>query len=194
MIRNVWPVALFAMCVYSLEAANPVNENAANHPVSQAVTSLPGPSVAAVSGSTPSTPPVMNVLTVIGENALGVPCLDCLLGILIPSLGLPTPLGKAYRGQTYQVDSFLIDNSYTGACTFNFALSDSHNNVIASTTRTLNEVAGTQILLTTQLTIPRTTVVGLGSISNTATCGSTMTQSSSPVFLACVNNPPFCVE
>jgi hypothetical protein len=131
---------------------------------------------------------------VIGNEALGVPCIDCLLGILIPSLGLPSPLGEALVGSKYQIDSYLIDNTYTGSCTFNLAVRDSQNNVVAEARQTIDETAGNQILLSTPITIPPSAGLGLGSVSNTATCGSNVSESKSPVVLTCVNNPPFCVD
>lgn len=139
-------------------------------------------------------PTILNILTVVGADGLGLPCLDCLLGGILPSLGLPIPVGKVFQGGKYQIDSYLIDNDYTGPCTFTSAVRDSHNNVVVSASQTLNETARTVILLSTPVTMPSGTGVGLGSVSNTAVCGPSTTKSKSPVVLACVNNPPFCVE
>jgi hypothetical protein len=140
-------------------------------------------------------PPILNIMTVIGDNVLGLPCLDCILGIpLLPTLGLPSPVGKAFRGSTYQIDSYLIDNTYTGSCTFTFAVRDSHKNIVFSTTQTITENANTEILVSTPAPIPSTAGIGLGNVSTTAVCGTNTTKSSSPVYLACVEEPPFCVN
>jgi hypothetical protein len=141
-----------------------------------------------------TSPPILNILTVIGDNFPGVPCLDCLLDILEPTLGLPVPADQAFRGANYQIDTFLIDNSYTGSCTFTFEVKDSQKEIIVSTSQTLMENAGTEILLSTPVTIPTTASLGVGSVSTTAVCGSSMSQSSSPIFVACVTNPPYCVN
>lgn len=140
-----------------------------------------------------SQPAILNIMTVIGNNVLGLPCLDCLLNFLIPDLALPSPVSKALLGKAYQIDSFLIDNSYTGSCTFTLSLSVGHN-VIATATQTIDETAGTNILITAPITLPTNAVIGLGTVSNTAVCGSNTTESKSPVTVACVNNPPFCLD
>jgi len=140
-------------------------------------------------------PPILNILTVMGDNILGLPCLDCVLSLLFPTLGLPSPQGRVFQGNAYQIDSFLIDNRYTGSCTFTFAVRDNQKNVIVSTTQTLMENAGTRILITAPVTIPVNASVGLGSVSTTATCGTSTTRSASPVVVsACVTNPPFCTN
>jgi len=189
-------VSVFLAWATSLAAQSAAPAAKSKPVTSQTVKYLTGPSgePATAGSSSNSQTPMLNILTVIGANAPGLPCLDCLLGLLIPSLGLPAPADRAYRGDVYQIDSFLIDNNYTGACTFTFTVMDSHKNVIVSTSETLTETAGTQILLSTPVTIPETAYVGLGSVSNTAVCGSNTTRSQSPVMIACVTNPPYCVE
>lgn len=188
-----WSLVVVLSCAAALPAQSAGSGHGSDRTIHQTVMQIPeNPSISPESNA--SQPPIMNILTVIGENALGVPCLDCLLGILIPSLGLPKPLGKALAGSKYQIDSYLIDNTYNGACAFTLAVTDSHNNIIASVQQTLNETAGHEILLTTPITIPTNAGIGLGSVSNTAVCGANVSQSKSPVLLACVNNPPFCVN
>ena len=112
MSKLLFGICVFALCSASLTAQEAFSRQDA---VTQSVRSL-GVEESITPDGAPGTtpPPIVNVLTVIGDDVIGVPCLDCLLGILVPTLGLPTPKGKAFRGATYQIDTYLIDNSYTG--------------------------------------------------------------------------------
>ena len=195
MNKALYYVAALALSGVPLLAQSADNRPASRGLVTQTVKDLPlEKSLSAVLTAPVAPPPVVNVLTVIGDDSPGVPCLNCLLDTLVPSLGLPSPLGSILRGNSYQIDSYLIDNSYTGACTFTFAVRDSQNNLIAAARQTLDEEAGTEILLSTPITIPPTAGIGLGSVSNTAQCGSNTSESKSAVFIACVTNPPYCVD
>jgi|HubBroStandDraft_2_1064218.scaffolds.fasta_scaffold443227_1 hypothetical protein len=185
-------LCICALGCAALPAQSTDGHSDARSPISQAVKNSLREDAVADNLPTSNDPPILNILTVIGNNVLGLPCLDCLLNLLVPSLGLPSPVSKALRGSHYQIDSYLIDNNYTGACTFTLAVTDVHNNVIVSVKQTLDETAGTDILLTTPITIPTDAGIGLGSVSNTAVCGSNTSQSKSPVLMTCVNNPPFC--
>ncbi len=188
-------LSVFALCGATLLAQSADNRTETKSKIAQAVRESSA-NTSDISGSKPDTtqPPILNVLTVIGNNVLGLPCLDCLLNLLVPDLGLPSPLAKVLSGKGYQIDSYLIDNAYNGPCTFTLAISDNHNNVLASVTQTINEKAGTDILLNTPITIPTTSGIGLGTVSNTAVCGANTSVSKSPVMVACVNNPPFCLD
>ena len=187
-----WRLSMLAMCSAALMAQSAGNRNEPTNRVSQSVKSLADESAAPDDTSDDAQPALLNILTVIGDNILGVPCLDCLLGITAPTLGLPVPVGKIVRGRNYQIDAYLIDNTYTGPCTFTFAVRDIHKAVIVSTSQTLKETAKTAILVSGGVTIPTNAVVGLGSVTTAAVCGTSTTRSSSPVFVACVENPPFC--
>ena len=189
-------LAAFWMGGVSLLAQSTGSRNEPPNHTTQTVRYLSGESSNTAPDNTADVtqPSILNILTVVGNKTLGLPCLDCILGILFPNLGLPTPVNKAFLGSSYQIDSYLIDNSYTGSCTFTSVLKDSHKNVIASSTETLEEKANSEILLSTPITVPNTAVIGLGSVSTTAVCGTSTTQSSSSVFVACVRNPPFCVN
>jgi hypothetical protein len=187
-VFTIWGASLLAQSTDG-------HKESVNH-ATQTVKSLAGGPSDFASDSTPdaSPPPILNILTVIGDNTLGVPCLDCILGIIFPTLGLPSPVSQALQGSNYQIDSYLIDNSYTGSCTFTFTVRDVNKTVVVTTTETLTEKARTEIVLSAPITIPNEVVVGLGSVSNTAVCGTSTTKSSSPVFLACVRNPPYCLN
>lgn len=195
MNKTFGSLCLFALCGASLLAQTAEKPAAARPAITQKVR-MDAQSASPTPDDQPDTtqPPILNVLTVIGNDVLGLPCLDCLLNFLVPNLALPSPIAKALRGTGYQIDSYLIDNSYNGNCTFTLAISDHQNNVIASVTQTLRETAGSDILLSTPITIPTNAGIGLGTVSNTAVCGSNTTVSKSPVTLLCVNNPPFCVD
>ncbi len=185
---------VIATCAVSMQAQSASGSPEVKPVISQKLTPMAPEDAAYAAKPNTGQPPILNILTVIGNDVLGLPCLDCLLNLLIPDLGLPVPLAKALKGSTYQIDSYLIDNNYNGSCTFNMELTDSQNNVVASVTQTLQEKAGNTILLSAPITVPSVTEIGLGQVSNKATCGSNVSQSKSPVVLACVNNPPFCVE
>jgi hypothetical protein len=189
-------LSVLTVCGVSLWAQSAGGRDASTNRASQIVKDLAGaPSDMAPNDmSVVAQPPILNIMTVVGNDVLGLPCLDCLLNFLVPDLGLPSPLGKVVQGSSYQIDAYLIDNTYTGPCTFNFAVRDLHQNVVVSTTQTLDEKANSAILLSAPITIPNTFTAGLGSASTTAVCGESATKSSSPVFLACVQNPPFCVD
>lgn len=196
MIRAIFGFSVVAASATSIWAQSTDTQIKSADPVTQTVTQLSGDTRKLAPTSTPSVsqPAIINVLTVIGNNTLGLPCLNCLLGFLVPTLGLPLPLSQALPGNTYQIDSYIIDNTYDGPCTFTFAVLDSNNNALVSKKQTLTEKAQTQVLLSTPVTIPTSAGIGLGSVSTTAVCGSSQTQSKSPVYIACVTNPPFCVE
>ena len=144
--------------------------------------------------------PVVNVLTVIGDNIPGLPCLDCLLGIAGLTLGLPSPLDEILRGNSYQVAAYMVDNSYTGMCTFTFEVRDVRKRVVVSSTQTLMETAHSRVLVWSPLTIPTTAEIGLGSVSTKAMCGTNSTNrnakaatSRSPAYI-CASNPPHCAN
>jgi len=187
MTKSVLPFLLVALAGTTLWAQSTGSRSASNK--SGATSSL-------APGAKPGTslPPIVNILTVVGNNTLGLPCLNCLLDLLIPSLGLPSPLGTVYQGSSYQIDTYLIDNSYTGACTFTSALLDSQKNVIVSTSQTLLEVANSEVLLSAPITVPSSSATGVGTVVTQAVCGGNTTQSQSQVAVACVTNPPFCVD
>jgi hypothetical protein len=189
-------LSVLTICGASLLAQSTRAPNESINRATQTVKSLAGESSDIAPDNTPDAaqPPMLNIFTVIGDNLLGLPCLDCVLGITLPTLGLPSPVGQAVRGSAYQIDAYLIDNTYTGSCTFTFAVRDSHKNVIFSSTQTLMENANTEILVSVPVTIPTNASIGLGSVSTTAVCGTSTTKSSSPVYLACVTEPPFCVD
>src|SRR5690242_14212913 len=96
----------FAVLSFILLGAAALPAQTAARKTPPAVTQVVKPAPAANPAPTGSSqPPILNVLTVIGDNVLGVPCLDCLLGILFPTLGLPQPVGQAFRGSNYQIDT-----------------------------------------------------------------------------------------
>jgi hypothetical protein len=136
-------LTVLTICGAALLAQSTGSRNESASAATQVVKPFSGESADTAPDNTPNAaqPPILNILTVMGANTLGVPCLDCVLGIILPTLGLPSPVGKAVRGNNYQIDSYLIDNAYTGSCTFTFAVRDVEKNVILSTTQTLTEKA-----------------------------------------------------
>lgn len=186
----VWVLAASGTCLFA-QSTKPAD--AGQPTITQATKPLHPDGTVTPDKKGPAGPPILNVLTVIGENILGLPCLECILGIGGLTLGLPVPLGEVLAGTGYQIDSFLIDNKYNGPCTFTVAVKEG-STTLASVTTTQNEVAGTQILLTTPVTIPTSAGVGLGTVSTTSVCGSATSESKSDVAIACVTNPPFCLN
>jgi hypothetical protein len=130
-------------------------------------------------------PFIENILTVIGENVSGLPCYNCVANALSPNLGILTPAGVIQRGgNTYQIDTFLYDQNYTGSCTFTIEIVDAAKTVVASTNSTFSFTAPTTILLNTTLAIPSTAGVGVGHVQTRAVCGASTTYSASNVYIA----------
>lgn len=130
-----------------------------------------------------SVPAIFNILTVMGPNVSGPPCYNCITGGAAPNIGLLSPAGIVHRNVNYQVDVFLVDHSYTGSCTYTIAVLNYKKQVIVSTNPTFSEVANSSILLGTAFTIPSTALLGPGSVSTTAVCGTSTTKSASPLYI-----------
>jgi len=195
MTKAVLPLLLVALSGTTSLAQSTAARSESGKNIAQTVTGAPAVApVAPESKSGQSLPPIVNIFTVAGNKTLGLPCLNCLLDLLLPSIGLPTPVGTVYQGSSYQIDTYLIDNSYTGACTFTSALLDSQRNIIVATSQTLQETANTEILLSAPIAVPSSSATGVGTVVTQAVCGGSTTQSQSQVAVACVTNPPFCVD
>lgn len=123
---------------------------------------------------------IVNIMTVIGPNTLGLPCYNCVTGIAAPNLGMLEPAGVIPRGGApSQINVFLWDQSYTGSCTFTIEILDKSKAVVASTTPTFSFTAPTTILLGTALAIPGTAEAGMGRVQTIAVCGASTTKSGS---------------
>lgn len=129
-----------------------------------------------------SQPLILNEFTVAGPNVSGVPCYDCVTSANTPNLGILQPIGIVSTGVQYQLDAFLVDQNYTGSCTYTFEVVRG-STVIYSAPATFNETAPTTILLGTALTIPTGTVKGAATLSTVAVCGSSKTRSSSGLYI-----------
>jgi hypothetical protein len=125
---------------------------------------------------------ILNTLTVMGDNVSGLPCFDCVTGVATPNIGLLSPSGVVKAGSSYQINVFLVDENYTGPCTYTIEV-HRKSTVIVSTNPTFDENAPTGILIGTALTIPAGTTAGAAAVSTTAVCGSSTTKSSSPIYI-----------
>jgi hypothetical protein len=149
----------------------------------QRVTPLAEPYVQSDATPAASAPAVMNILTIMGPNVIGPPCYNCITGGVAPNIGLLSPSGIVHRNVRYQVDVFVVDNSYTGACTFTIEVVNKTSGVIVSTNPTFNETAPTSILLGTAFTIPSTAPLGPSRVTTSAVCGTSTTKSASPIYI-----------
>jgi hypothetical protein len=181
-VKYFGPLSLVTICAGSLLAQSTQFADR----TTQQVRPLAQPADVSSEGvpeATSMPPAISNILTVIGPNSTGVPCYDCATGAVAPNLGLLSPLGIIHRNVNYQVDVFLMDNSYTGSCTYTIAVYDYNKQVIVSTNPTFSETANTRILLGTAFTIPSTATLGPASISTTAVCGTSTTKSSTRLYI-----------
>lgn len=141
----------------------------------------------AVTPEAGSEPAIINIFTLMGPNPVpnptNLPCYDCVGGAGTPNLGILQPSGLIHRSVNYQVDVFLVDNTYTGSCTYTIEVVNKTSGVIVSTNPTFSETAPTTILLGTAFTIPSTAPLGPSSVTTSAVCGASTTKSSSPVFI-----------
>jgi hypothetical protein len=185
MVKSISYFVALTISMMPLLAQSSGGAGGPGHGIKQTVTALPR-------NANPHQPQVANILTIVGEDTAGLPCVDCVTGVTAASVGLPAPLGTIDPGTSYQFDSYLIDNNYTGTCTFTIALVDHHKQVIVSASQTMSESPNTAILLSAVLPVPANATVGLGNVSTTAVCGTSHTKSQRPVFLACVTRPPHC--
>jgi hypothetical protein len=127
-------------------------------------------------------PLIINTFTIMGDNVTGTPCYSCVTGATTPNLGVLQPSGIVKAGTQYQVNVFLVDQSYTGSCTYTFEVTRK-STVIYSANTTFTETAPTTILLGTALTVPTGTTAGGAALSTTAVCGSSTTKSSSTIYI-----------
>jgi hypothetical protein len=127
-------------------------------------------------------PLIINTFTIMGDNVTGTPCYSCVTGATTPNLGILQPSGLVKAGTQYQVNVFLVDQNYTGSCTFTFEVTRK-TTVIYTATTTFSETAPTTILLGTALTVPTGTTAGSATLSTTAVCGSSTTKSSSTIYI-----------
>jgi hypothetical protein len=175
-------LTLLTVCAGSLAAQSTYNSVQSGGNVTQ-VTRLLGPGDPAVADVPAATTLILNVLTVIGTDVMGVPCFDCVTGAATPNLGLLSPANVIHMGQSYQIDAYLYDVNYTGPCTFTIAVLNQQKQVIVSTNPTFTEGPNSGILLSTALAIP-TTTPGVGTVTTNAVCGTSKTASRSPVIIA----------
>jgi hypothetical protein len=124
-------------------------------------------------------PPMVNIFTVAGGDVSDLPCYNCVTGVASPNLGVVAPV--YFIPEPFQINVFLVDNSYNGACTYTIAALKS-NRVVKTVTETFDEMAGTTILLGTVLSIHHHVPAGQGSIVTTAVCGKSTTTSSSRIY------------
>jgi hypothetical protein len=130
-----------------------------------------------------SKPLIINTFTIMGDNVTGTPCFSCVTGATTPNLGVLQPSGIVKVGTQYQVNAFLVDQNYTGSCTYTFEVTR-QSTVIYSANATFSETAPTTVLLGTALTVPSGTTAGSAALSTTAVCGSSTTKSSSAIYIA----------
>jgi hypothetical protein len=140
------------------------------------------PGYAAQDNPDATKPLIINTFTILGDNITGTPCYSCVTGATTPNLGILQPSGIVKVGTQYQINVFLVDENYTGSCTYTYELTRG-STVIYSSSTSFNETAPTAILLGSALTIPTGTTSGSAAVSTTAVCGSSTTKSSSAIYI-----------
>jgi hypothetical protein len=129
-----------------------------------------------------SKPLIINTFTIMGDNVTGTPCYSCVTGAATPNLGVLQPSGIVKAGTQYEVNVSLVDQNYTGSCTYTFEVTRK-STVIYSASTTFAETAPTSILLGTALTVPTGTTAGSAALSTTAVCGSSTTKLSNTIYI-----------
>src|ERR1035437_643 len=80
-------------------------------------------------------PLIINTFTIMGDNVTGTPCYSCVTGATTPNLGVLQPSGIVKAGTQYQVNVFLVDQNYTGSCTYTFEVTRKSTVIYSANTR-----------------------------------------------------------
>jgi hypothetical protein len=150
-------------------------------PITQTVRYLTPENISGDAEPAAGTPLILNEFVIMGPN-IGVGCYDCVTGAATPNLGIIQPIGLVSTNVSYQVSAFLINQNYTGSCTFTFAVARKTTTIYSAAYVFPSETPST-IFLGSAITIPTGTAKGGATLSLTSVCGASTTKSNSEIYI-----------